>query len=127
MTGPRAGPAALGGGSKTLKIRTYVANIQGRGKDKIPQLSARTSDSDFIVLNETNAHPGDESSIGLSCCSFLSFYSMRSMLLSESLDGFAISNMKPSTFVELKTFDTSWMSTSSAAVSLCLNIHVWIF
>ena len=50
-----------------LKLRLYVSNIQGRGKDKIPQLTARTGDADFIVLNETNAHPGDEQSISLGC------------------------------------------------------------
>ena len=50
-----------------LKLRAYVANIDGRGGLKLPQLEARTSDMDLIILNEINAHPGDENSISLNC------------------------------------------------------------
>ena len=50
-----------------LKLRVYVANIDGRGGLKLPQLEARTSDMDLIILNEVNTHPGDESSIALNC------------------------------------------------------------
>ena len=53
--------------AKKLKLRAYIANIDGRGGIKLPQLEARTSDSDIIILNETNTHPGDESSIALNC------------------------------------------------------------
>ena len=53
--------------SSTLKLRTYIANIQGRGGSKIPQLEGRTFESDFIVLNEVNSRQGDEQSISLGC------------------------------------------------------------
>jgi len=55
---------------ENLLIRTYVANIQGRGGgsgDKLAELAVRTDDKDFIVLNETNCRKGSENSIALNC------------------------------------------------------------
>ena len=43
-------------------VKLFIANIQGLGDaGKMAQLQARTSSSDFLVLNETNKRPGDES------------------------------------------------------------------
>ena len=38
-------------GKNKLKLRAYVANIDGRGGLKLPQLESRTSDMDLIILN----------------------------------------------------------------------------
>jgi len=48
-----------------ISIEIYTSNIQGSGGSKIPELSARTADADFIILNETNTRAGHENSISL--------------------------------------------------------------
>ena len=48
-------------------MKLYVSNIQGSGGSKLPELSARTSDSDFIICNESNVRKGSENIIGLNC------------------------------------------------------------
>ena len=48
-----------------ISLEIYTSNIQGSGGSKIPELSARTADADFIILNETNTRAGHENSISL--------------------------------------------------------------
>ena len=49
-------------------VSLFVANIQGSSDlSKMSDLRARTSFADFIILNETNKRPGDESTIDVKC------------------------------------------------------------
>ena len=50
-----------------FNLKLYTANIQGSGGTKLAQLAARTSDADFLVLNEANVRQGMENIIGLDC------------------------------------------------------------
>ena len=50
--------------SEILKL--FACNVQGSGTaDKIAQLRARSVGADFVVLNECNKSPGDESTVDL--------------------------------------------------------------
>ena len=47
--------------------RIYIANIQGSGGTKLPDLANRTSICSDVMLFETNCKAGDEKSINLGC------------------------------------------------------------
>ena len=50
------------GAAEICNVRLYVSNIQGSGNArKMCELGVRTRGADFIILNEVNKRPGDES------------------------------------------------------------------
>ena len=54
--------------TESEKVKIFACNIRGSGSaDKVAQVRARSSGSDFIVLNEINKQPGDESTMDLRC------------------------------------------------------------
>ena len=56
------------GASANKTVSLYVSNVQGsHNASKIALLRARTSNSDFIILNEVNRAPGDEKALALKC------------------------------------------------------------
>ena len=50
------------GAAKNCTVRLYASNIQGSGDmRKLHALAARASGADFVIFNEVNKRPGDES------------------------------------------------------------------